>query len=276
VFLALETSPGNYQASLALPGAEDKDFARRLRKGTGGDTTASGATRVAGSLNFKDKYAPSFPRVEIHAAYAGRRASADQLERLGLVAKPEAVAQPLRISPARLSPGSNRRWPSYARCEDGALSPQCGELRLATLAFVAPSVAGRDLAAFLPGPQTTRRHPAQISGDPCGQRNLAEIDEDEAPVFDILAAKDRGRRARDDDKDRLDPPRTQDTEVGSEGDSKDQAGADRKKFVHRQSLLGNIKPSSSLHAAARSRRMRWHGGLPACRPPRRRSVRRRV
>ena len=60
-FLTLETSPGNYQAWLALPGTEDKDFARRLRKGTGADTTASGATRVAGSLNFKDKYAPNFP-----------------------------------------------------------------------------------------------------------------------------------------------------------------------------------------------------------------------
>jgi hypothetical protein len=84
-FLMLETSPGNYQAWLALPGTEDKDFARRLRKGTGADTTASGATRVAGSLNFKDKYAPNFPRVAIHAARPGRQANADQLEELGLV-----------------------------------------------------------------------------------------------------------------------------------------------------------------------------------------------
>ena len=50
-----------------MPDAEDKDFARRLRKGTGADPTASGATRVAGSLNFKDKYAPDFPRVAIRA-----------------------------------------------------------------------------------------------------------------------------------------------------------------------------------------------------------------
>jgi hypothetical protein len=69
-FLTLETSPGNFQAWLALPGAEDKDFARRLRKGA--DTTASGATRVAGSLNFKDKYAPDFPRVTIREAQSGR------------------------------------------------------------------------------------------------------------------------------------------------------------------------------------------------------------
>src|SRR5215213_2218287 len=55
VFLALETSPGNFQAWVALAGPEDRDFARRLRKGTGADVTASGATRVAGSLNFKDR-----------------------------------------------------------------------------------------------------------------------------------------------------------------------------------------------------------------------------
>jgi hypothetical protein len=118
--LTLETSPGNYQAWIALPGGEDKDLARRLRKGTGADTTASGATRIAGSLNFKDKYAPHFPRVTIHAAQPGRIATADELDRLGLVAAPEVAVQPLRTAaPARVSPG-NRHWPSYARCVDGA------------------------------------------------------------------------------------------------------------------------------------------------------------
>src|SRR5271165_2317253 len=120
VFLALETSPGNFQAWVAMPDAEDKDFARRLRKGTGADPTASGATRVAGSLNFKDKYAPDFPRVAIRQANLGRLAQAAELERLGLVAEPE-VAQPLRITPARARPGTgSRKWPSYARCVDGA------------------------------------------------------------------------------------------------------------------------------------------------------------
>ena len=71
VFLILQTSPGNFQAWIAMNGAEDKEFARRLRKGTGADATASGATRVAGSLNFKDKYAPNFPRVAIGQVNAG-------------------------------------------------------------------------------------------------------------------------------------------------------------------------------------------------------------
>jgi hypothetical protein len=119
VFLALETSPGNFQAWLALQGGADKEFARRVRRGTGADATASGATRVAGSLNFKDKYAPTFPRVAIHAAQPGRITNPAELERLGLVAPPEEFA-PLPVSPARSIPGSNRKWPSYAIALDGA------------------------------------------------------------------------------------------------------------------------------------------------------------
>ena len=110
MFLALETSPGNFQAWLALHGVEDKDFARRVRKGTGADATASGATRVAGSVNFKDKYDPEktgklSARGDPCRRSPGRVTSAAELERLGLVAEPETVAQPLRMSPARSRPG---------------------------------------------------------------------------------------------------------------------------------------------------------------------------
>jgi DNA primase RepB-like protein len=120
VFLILRTSPGNFQAWLAIPGAEDKEFARRLRKGTGADAFASGATRVAGSLNFKDKYAPNFPRVAIEHAQPGRRTTPAELERRGLVAAPDAPALP-RFTPSRPRASTdNRKWPSYARCLDGA------------------------------------------------------------------------------------------------------------------------------------------------------------
>ena len=117
-FLGLQTSPGNYQAWIAMQEAEDKYFARRLRKGAGADDTASGATRVAGSLNFKDRYAPEFPRVEITHSTPGLFATRDQLESLGLVAAPE-VALP---SPARISQrhSSTRKWPSYDMCVNGA------------------------------------------------------------------------------------------------------------------------------------------------------------
>jgi hypothetical protein len=117
-FLGLQTSPGNYQAWIGMPENPDEDFPRRLRKGAGADPAASGATRVAGSLNFKEKYAPAFPRVEIAHVAPGRVASKEQLDALGLVAAPE-VAPPalLRVSPTH---SGNRKWPSYQHCLEGA------------------------------------------------------------------------------------------------------------------------------------------------------------
>jgi hypothetical protein len=117
-FLGLQTSPGSHQAWIAIHETEDKDFARRLRKGMGADDSASGATRVAGSINFKDKYAPDFPRVEILYSTPGLLAPKEQLSGLGLVAVPEVASPTLhRVSPAALI---NRKWPSYQRCLEGA------------------------------------------------------------------------------------------------------------------------------------------------------------
>ena len=112
LFLALETSPGNYQAWLALSGNEDKDFARRLRKGAGADPTASGATRVAGSLNFKDKYALSLPRPH-QAQRWPSRPKLDPNSRLGdervNAFSPQREADHNRIWPRRRHPkGRNR------------------------------------------------------------------------------------------------------------------------------------------------------------------------
>jgi RepB DNA-primase from phage plasmid len=134
VFLVLETSPANFQAWVALRHLPGPEFARRLRKGTGADPTASGATRVAGSRNFKDKHAPDFPRVAIHAAQLARVVTAEELEQLGLVAAPEPLAiRPQAPSPARRDrPGAgSRKWPSYERCLEGAPPSQSspGETR---------------------------------------------------------------------------------------------------------------------------------------------------
>jgi RepB DNA-primase from phage plasmid len=126
VFLFLETSPGNFQAWAALQGHEDKEFARRVRRGTGADATASGATRIAGSLNFKDKYAPDYPRVVIREARPGHLTNAEALEQLGLVAAPEEFSPLPPAAPPRV-PGNrtpdqirDRIWPSYAQALDGA------------------------------------------------------------------------------------------------------------------------------------------------------------
>ena len=119
-FMVLCTSPGNFQAWVAVKDAA-ADFARRLRKGAGADPSASGATRISGSLNFKTKYAPDFPLVEITQANPGRITNADELAVAGFVAPAEEA--PARVSYPAFQPrraGKARRWPSYALCVQNA------------------------------------------------------------------------------------------------------------------------------------------------------------
>jgi hypothetical protein len=114
-FLTLNTSPGNFQAWVALADA-DADFARRLRKGSGADPSASGSTRVSGSWNFKEKYAAAgFPLVQTVHTNPGRVVSRAELEAIGVVAPPEKP--PPVPAPARASRRTGKRgWPSYQRC----------------------------------------------------------------------------------------------------------------------------------------------------------------
>jgi hypothetical protein len=112
IFLSIETSPGNFQAGLALVGSEDKDFTRRVKRGAEADMGASGATRIAGSLNLKQKYAPNYPRVAIREVQPRHVTNAAELERLGLVAPPEEFA-PLPAAPARFEHRGGHIWPSY-------------------------------------------------------------------------------------------------------------------------------------------------------------------
>jgi len=113
VFLTLMTSPGNHQVWLAVP-ETTPDWVRRLRLGLGADPNASGATRIAGSLNFKEKYAPEFPMVQRLQAKPGRISSRAELEALGLVSGPAA---PLYWAPRRTS---GQQWPNYERCIQAA------------------------------------------------------------------------------------------------------------------------------------------------------------
>ncbi len=123
-FLVLRTSPANYQAWVAVADA-DADFARRLRKGVGADPAASGATRVSGSLNFKQKYAPAFPRVETVHASPGRVVTRAELEAFGIAAPLEKTC-PAQARPARCRP-TPRGWPSYQRCVENAPAVRGGE-----------------------------------------------------------------------------------------------------------------------------------------------------
>lgn len=115
-FLTLKTSPGNHQAWVAVSGLSDaKEFARRLRKGAQADVNASGATRVAGTVNYKRKYQPNFPLVSIEDAHPGRIVTPSRLLQLGLVAhEPAAPAAPLRVYRA------SAPFPDYARIVEGA------------------------------------------------------------------------------------------------------------------------------------------------------------
>jgi len=130
-FLTLETSPGNHQAWIAVSGLstreEAKDFARRLRKGAGADHAASGATRVAGTSNYKRKYEPDFPMVRISASAPGRIVTKERLEEMGLLAsaEPEAPAATFTARAAQgknssARPRSTKVWPQYAISLAGA------------------------------------------------------------------------------------------------------------------------------------------------------------
>jgi hypothetical protein len=113
-FLVLTTSAGNHQAWVAVRGG-GVDFARRLRQGSGADPSASGATRVAGSVNFKRLYAPNFPTVRILSATPERIVTGNELEAAGLVAAPvsiPALGENLRVRTGR----NAKAWPSYERC----------------------------------------------------------------------------------------------------------------------------------------------------------------
>jgi hypothetical protein len=129
-FLILQTSPGNHQAWVAVSGIESpeeaKDFSRRLRKGAGADHSASGATRVAGTTNYKRKYKPDFPVVRIGAATPGRIVTKEQLEAMGLIAASEPEIAPVFAARAQQGKSGYQRarrekvWPDYARSLAGA------------------------------------------------------------------------------------------------------------------------------------------------------------
>jgi hypothetical protein len=128
-FVTLETSPGNYQAWLALPGRLEKELASRIRKGAGADAGASGATRIPGSFNFKPEHAPEntgrphYPVVRIKDARPQQTTTAAELERLGLVA-PQEHFTPLPA--AKFEPERLKEWPQYEITLAGAKLNKAG------------------------------------------------------------------------------------------------------------------------------------------------------
>jgi hypothetical protein len=122
------TSPGNYQAWIAVSGLPQGheqflEFMRRVRDSIGqNDASASHATRIAGTENFKLKYAPEFPTVTILEAHPGRLMTPERLAELGLLAPPRPVqAMSLKFTCRSESTSArNRPWPSYEMALAGA------------------------------------------------------------------------------------------------------------------------------------------------------------
>jgi hypothetical protein len=132
-FIIHATSPGNYQAWVAVSGVPEakeafKAFTRRVRKAVGGnDKAASHATRLAGTENFKTKYGPDFPTVSIVEAHPGHVVSREQLEAMGLLAAPEpesatgaAPIKARKTGPSDYRAQAAKAWPNYAISLAGA------------------------------------------------------------------------------------------------------------------------------------------------------------
>jgi hypothetical protein len=134
-FMVIETSPGNYQAWVAVSDAPTGTTAR-LRAGIGADKNASGATRVAGTPNFKEKYAPHFPIVTMKDEQRGHIVTVANLESLGVLA-PEVAPLPT-VRPGA-SPWTNGRttdkWPSYQQCLDRAPNGPSGHPQRTSVDF---------------------------------------------------------------------------------------------------------------------------------------------
>ena len=116
--LTLSTSPAGRQAWISVKGAPG-GFSSRLKEELGADREASGATRIAGSYNFKKKYEPTCPLVSILTAQPGLIVTPDELEVLGVLAPVRPQPPPLPFAASDPSPRTGK-WPSYARCLEGA------------------------------------------------------------------------------------------------------------------------------------------------------------
>jgi RepB DNA-primase N-terminal domain len=114
-FLVLETSPENFQAWVGVTDASPTTI-RRVKKAAGADLNASGAARLAGSYNFKSKYAPNYPRVRLHSIAPLHAVTVGELDRAGLIAHEEHTRRARRHAPTHRRTPRLLVWPSYARC----------------------------------------------------------------------------------------------------------------------------------------------------------------
>jgi RepB DNA-primase from phage plasmid len=132
-FMTVCTSPDNYQVWLAVsdgPQENDREAAKlfrtQVRRSAGADHSATGAVRIAGSKNFKQKYAPAFPIIGLAHVAAGRTVTAAMLEKAGLLAPRQAPAVqppasvPHSVSRQKAQASGLWYWPDYQQSLRGA------------------------------------------------------------------------------------------------------------------------------------------------------------
>ena len=160
-FLTLATSPGNHQAWIAVEGG-DRAFTSRLKRGTGADLSASGSVRMAGTGNYKRKYAPDFPTVAIAATHPGQKMTKGQLEAMGLAAPaprmPEPDTFPLRCSD---DPPRRKAWPDYQRCLEQGRESASGHVQRSVADFTWCCIA---IDHFRREPEETAAELMRLSG----------------------------------------------------------------------------------------------------------------
>ena len=117
--LTLSTSPAGRQVWVAVKDVP-AGFSARLKEELGADREASGATRIAGSYNFKKKYEPTYPLVSILTAQPGLIVTPEELAALGVLAPERPKPPPLPFAASNDPSPRTGKWPSYARCLEGA------------------------------------------------------------------------------------------------------------------------------------------------------------
>ncbi len=90
---------------------------------------------MAGTAHFKPAYAPNFPIVRIVAGQPGHTVTPATLEALGVVAPARREPIPPAIASHPATPRTGK-WPSYARCLEGAPIGPSGNPKRTSADFV--------------------------------------------------------------------------------------------------------------------------------------------
>jgi hypothetical protein len=128
----IETSAENFQTFVAVGGVGDvsqrDSIRRRMILGARADKGATGSSKLAGSLNVKEKRRRAdgtFPRVGLVAVNGGRLVGTDELELAGLPDDPRPTPPPMSVRQPlpRRANRAPKREPSYQ------ISLNCGPMR---------------------------------------------------------------------------------------------------------------------------------------------------